>query len=80
MYYKMETLDQYIDFLLNAFNRKMSPRIDAKERLIRLIDEHYAHLSDNQRSSLVWLVLKHFMNLTVVRKVPHHAMRLRSHV
>jgi hypothetical protein len=76
----MDTLEQYVDFLVTAFHRKMSPRIDAKERLIRLVEEHYAHLSGAERSAIVWLVLMRFQTLTVVRQVPHHSMRLRSHV
>ena len=75
----MDTLDQYVAFLVSAFHRKMSPRVDATQRLVRLVDEHYPHLSFDERSAIVGLVLMRFQTLTISRKVPHHTMTLRSH-
>jgi hypothetical protein len=74
----MDTLDTYVDFLVSAFERRISPRLTAEERLQRLVDESYPHLSDDERSAIISLVTLRFATFTVSRKIAHHPMKTRS--
>jgi len=71
-------MDSYVDYLVSAFHRRISPRLTPEERLQRLVDESYPHLNDDERSAIVTLVTLRFATLTVSRKVAHHSMKTRS--
>ena len=71
-------LTNYVDFLVRSFGRRISPRLDAQERLERLVDEEFATLPADERSAMVGLVLLKFADLTVTRAVAHHPMTTRS--
>ncbi len=71
-------LTNYVDFLVQSFGRRISPRLDAQERLERLVEEEFATLPADERSAMVGLVLLKFADLTVTRAVAHHPMTTRS--
>ena len=71
-------LINYVDFLVQSFGRRISPRLDAQERLERLVEEEFATLPADERSAMVGLVLLKFADLTVTRAVAHHPMTTRS--
>ena len=74
----MDSLTNYVDFLVCAFGRRISPRLSAHERLERLVDETYPDVSADERSAMIGLVLLQFADLTVTKVVPHHPMKTRS--
>lgn len=75
-----DSLTNYVDFLVNSFHRRISPRLPAEERLRILVDTEFPNDSDAERSAMVGLVLIRFAELTVTRNVPYHQMTLRSMV
>lgn len=71
-------LADYVDFIVRSLGRRISPRLDAQERLERLVEEEFATLPKDEREAMVGLVLLKFAELTVTRAVAHHPMTTRS--
>ena len=75
----MATLSDYVDFLATSFRRKMSPRVSAEERLVRLVDEEFPNFPADERLAMVNMVLIQFADeIVVTRSVSNHSMVTRS--
>lgn len=76
----MDTLDNYVDYIITEFRRRISPRLSTRERLLRLVNEEYPYFTENERAAIITRVLVLFNNFTIHRTIPHHSMKTRSMV
>lgn len=70
-------MDSFVDSMASQYNRRLSRRLSAVERLTILVNDYHSNYSDAERSSFIAMILLRF-DTTVSRADSRHSMTLRS--